>query len=423
MALDMGDSIREFFQRFGKKSRKKKRTVYSCYIGELTQEIQLREAAFHSCVNLIANCISKCELRTYSKNKFKKDSEWYRWNVQPNPNMNATEFWQKVIHRLYEDNEALIIARPNGDLYVADSFECDDSQAFKLHTYGNIVIDDLDYQPVLSEDQVFYFALHDVNVKSLIDDVTGLYGKLIEAFLTSYINAVGSRGILNIDQVAEQAEDFQETMDNLMQEDFKKFFGSSNAVLPLFEGFTYEELSHESSPGFDTRDFHSQITDIFELYAMAFGIPKVLITGEVQDTSKAVDNLLTFALDPVLELISDELNRKLFRREDYLKGNYVRWRTNAIRHIDIIDVANNVEKLISSGFCCIDDIREVCGMDRLNTTWSTQYFMTKNFSTIDDLLKSIERSDGNEEGNGQAAESNVSGNPESGKEPDGESTG
>lgn len=400
MALDMVTSIKDFFKRFGKKGRKKRGSVYRCYVGELTQEIQLREAAFHACVNLIANCISKCELRTYSKNNFKKDNEWYRWNVQPNPNMNATEFWQKVIHRLYEDNEVLIVARTNGELYVADYFICDDSQAFNLHTYRNIVIDDLDYQPVLSEDQVFYFALHDVNIKSLIDDVTGLYGKLIEAFLTSYTNTVGTRGILKIDQIAEQAEDFDDTMDNLMQEDFQKFFSSSNAVLPLFEGFTYEELTHESKPGMDTRDFHSQITDIFELYAMAFGIPKVLITGEVQDTSKAVENLLTFGLDPVLELISDELNRKLFKREDYLKGNYVRWRTNAIRHIDIIDVANNVEKLISSGFCCIDDIREICGMDRLNTSWSTQYFMTKNFSTIDDLLESIERSDESEKRNG-----------------------
>lgn len=424
MALEMPDSIRNFFRLFGRKGTKKKRQSYACgYIGELTQEIQLREAAFHACVNLIANCISKCELRTYEQNKFKKDSEWYRWNIQPNPNMNATEFWQRVIHRLYEDNEALIVARPNGELYVADSFVCDDSQAFNPHTYHDIVIDDLDYPPVLTEDKVFYFALHDISVKSLIDDVTGMYGKLITAFISNYVNGAGVHGILHIDQIAESAEDFDETMENLMQEDFEKFFTDQKAVLPLFDGFKYEELDRQANAGTDTRDFHSQITDIFELYAMAFGIPKVLITGEVQDTSKAVDNLLTFALDPVLELISDELNRKLFKREDYLKGKYVRWRTNAIRHIDIIDVANNVEKLISSGFCCIDDIREVCGMDRLNTTWSTQYFMTKNFSTIDDLLKSIERSDGNEKGNGQETESNVSGNPESGKEPDGESTG
>lgn len=425
MALEMPDSIRDFFRLFGRKGRKRKRQSYACgYIGELTQEIQLREAAFHACVNLIANCISKCELRTYKKNKFKKDSEWYRWNIQPNPNMNATEFWQRVIHRLYEDNEALIVARPNGELYVADSFVCDDSQAFNPHTYHDIVIDDLDYPPVLTEDKVFYFALHDINVKALIDDVTGLYGKLISAFLSNYTEAAGVHGILYVDQIAEAAEDFDETMNNLMQEDFKKFFTDQKSVLPLFDGFKYEELDRQANAGMDTRDFHSQITDIFELYAMAFGIPKVLITGEVQDTSKAVDNLLTFALDPVLELIADELNRKIFEQEDFLKGDCVKWRTNAVRHIDIMDVAGNVEKLISSGFCCIDDIREVCGMDRLNTPWSTQFFMTKNFSTIEDLLKSIERSDGNDEqGNGQKTESPVPADQESTEESDGPGTG
>lgn len=387
----MHETIVDFFKRFGRKSKKSGHNRYVCaFTDSLAQEIQLREAAFHACVNLIANCISKCELSTYRDNKKVKDSEWYRWNVQPNPNMNATEFWQKLIHRLYEDNEALIIPRPNGELYVADRFVCNDTQAFNPHTYSGIVIDGYSYPPVLYEHQAFYFALHDINIKCLLDNVTELYGKLIAAFLSNYTGASGSRGVLYIDQVAESDENFDDNMTQLMNEDFKKFYSAPNSVLPLFEGFKYEELSHETNPGFDTRDFNSQIKDIFELYAMAFGIPKVLITGDVQDTSKAVDNLLTFALDPVLEMISDELNRKLFDREAYLKGHFVKWRTNTIRHIDIMDAANSVEKLISSGFCSIDDLRELNGLDRLNTPWSTQYFMTKNFSTVEEVLKSLD---------------------------------
>lgn len=382
------ESIREFFDRFGRKTRKVS-VPCGTYSG-LAQEIQIREVAFQACVNLIASCISKCEVRTYKQNKFDKGDWWYRLNVQPNPNTNATAFWQKVIYKLYEEGDALVIVRPNRDLYVADSFYRDDSQAFTSNKYRDITIDDLNYQPELAEDQVFYFALADKPIKRIVDEITGLYAQLINAFVSSYTDANGTRGILYIDQIAEQEEGFEQHLEELINEDFKKFYTNPNAVLPLFEGYKYEELTRTTNPGIDTRDFKAQIQDIFELYSVAFGIPKVLITGDAQDTANAVDNLLTFCIDPILEMIGDELNRKIFTQSDFSSGTYIKWRTNAIRHVDIMNVSSSVEKLIGSGFCCIDDLREVCGMDRLSTEWSTKFFMTKNFSSIEDLLNPAE---------------------------------
>lgn len=375
----------DFLGSLGKKQKNAKLIGYAA---DLAQNIQISEAAFHTCSNLIANLVAKCELKTYRNNEFTKGDEWYRWNVQPNPNQNATQFWQKFIHRLYEDNEALIVPRLNGELYVADSFIRDDTQAFNLHTYSGIQIDGYAYPPTLKEDQVYYVSLHDVNIKELTDNIAGMYAQMASAFVQFYKNSVGMKAILYVDQVGENDQDL---LKDLMKNQFKTFFESVNCIQPLFNGFKFEPVSNTTSPGIDTRDFTAQIKDVSELYASSFGIPKSLITGEVQDTSKAIDQLLTFCLDPLLELIGDELNRKLFAKDDYLKGNYVQWQTNAIKHIDILDVAGNVEKLISSGFCCIDDIRSLCGMDRVNTEWSTQFFMTKNFSTIDELLQSIER--------------------------------
>ncbi|MDE5758131.1 MAG: phage portal protein, partial [Allobaculum sp.] len=325
--------ITEFFRRFGRSNKKKSCTTpMTGFPEEIARQIHIREAAFHACANLIASCVSKCELAVYKRNGSVKDKEWYRWNVQPNPNQCASAFWQKLIHRLYEDNEALIVPR-DGELYVADSFIRDATYAFYPHTYSGIQIEGLNYEPVLKEDQVFYFALHDVSVKDLVDQVTGLYGQLMAAFITSYTESSGTRGVLHIEQIAEQSEDFEDRMKKLLQDDFKTFYKSPSAVLPLFEGYQYEELSHSTAPTTDTRDFHDQINDVFELYAVAFGIPKVLITGELQDTSQAIDSLLTFGLDPLLGLIEDELNRKLFSREKLLNGTYVKWRTNRIRHI------------------------------------------------------------------------------------------
>ena len=43
-------------------------------------EVYLRELAFWTCVNKIANAISKCEFKTYIKKKEVKGQEYYLWN-------------------------------------------------------------------------------------------------------------------------------------------------------------------------------------------------------------------------------------------------------------------------------------------------------------------------------------------------------
>ena len=92
---------------------------------ELISEYYIRELAFSMMVNRVASAISKCEIMTYENGKKKKSDEWYRWNVQPNKNQNATQFWNKLINRLYNDNQAIIVP-VNDELYVADSFFYDE---------------------------------------------------------------------------------------------------------------------------------------------------------------------------------------------------------------------------------------------------------------------------------------------------------
>lgn len=387
------------------KSKKAELVVDPVTFNAMTQEYELREAAFHSCTNLIANAVARCELCTYENGTNKKGLDWYLWNIQPNKHMNATQFWHTLVTKLYRNNEALVIPRTEynevdksftTELYIADSFTRDSTQAFNLHAFKDIRIDGLNYQPILLEDQVFYFALHDKNIKALTDKIAGLSAKLLDVTAKNYQAVNGSKGALKIGTVREaDTAGINKYLNNTV----KPWAEAENGVLPEWEGFEYRDLNKSSPSGGDTKDFYNQIDKIFELYSKAFCIPKSLITGEVQDTSKAVDQLLTFCVDPLLELIGDELNRKLYTREKIINGNRVGWKTNAIKHIDLMDIAGNVEKLISSGFCCIDDIRELCGMDRVNTDWSQQYFMTKNFSTIDELLKSIERGEPVETGN------------------------
>ena len=59
-------------------------------IQQCAQEFRVRELCFNICVNMIANAISRCEVRTFRNRKEIREKEYYLWNVEPNINQNIT---------------------------------------------------------------------------------------------------------------------------------------------------------------------------------------------------------------------------------------------------------------------------------------------------------------------------------------------
>ena len=101
--------------------KKTKEIAIEDYIPELpADEFYIRELAFWTCVNKIANALTKCEFKTYIGNKEVKGKEYYIWNVAPNKNQNAAAFLTKLIGNLYGNNEAHVIEQ-NGELDAAAS--------------------------------------------------------------------------------------------------------------------------------------------------------------------------------------------------------------------------------------------------------------------------------------------------------------
>lgn len=355
-----------------------------CY--NIASEIYIRELAYDLVVNKISNAISKCKVNVYEDYKKVKNQEWYRWNVKPNKNQNATEFWHKLIYKLYHDNEVLVVVN-NDELYVADDFVLNDKSAFFEHYFEGVRVNDFTYSRVLYRHEVLYFKLNSENVKNFLDGTLSLYAGLINAAYSSYLVANGNKGILKIDQYAEQDENFEEELKKILNEDFKKFFSSANAVMPLYEGYEYEQLDNKGTQS-TTRDLKALLDDVIGLTANAVSMPLSIANGTVQDTSKAIDEFLTFCIDPLIQLLDDEMNGQLFTMSQVCTGTYLQFDTKAIKHIDLLDVSTSIDKLISSGFTCINELREVCGMDIIDEDWANAFFMTKNYSTIEELLKS-----------------------------------
>ena len=352
-------------------------------------EVYLRELAFWTCVNKIANAISKCEFKTYIKKKEVKGQEYYLWNYEPNQNQNATSFMNKLIGKLYRNNECLVV-EVNNHIYVADSYS-KEVLALKEYRFSGITFDGYELSETREMSEVMFFELNSENMRNLTNGMYETYSKLLIYAQDAYKKSRGKKGILNIGAIAQESENFDETFQELMSTHFKNFFESDSAVLPLFDGYEYQDIS-ESGKTYSTestRDIKSLADDIFEFTARAFSFPPSLAKGDVQDTGKAIDELLTFVIDPLIKMLQQEINRKRNGYTGFKAGNFVKIETLAVKHIDIFDIATPVDKLISSGAFTINDILEVLGKPKIEEDWANQHFMTKNYSKIQDLLSDL----------------------------------
>lgn len=342
---------------------------------ELGTDVYIRELAFWSCENLIANTVSKCEFKTFFQGEDVKNDEYYLWNVAPNRNQGRSAFLHKLLARLYRDNEALVVEH-GGQLLAADSFQ---RTAYTLYddVFTGVTVDDFTFQRSFSQPEVLYFRLHARDMRRVTDGLYQAYSKLIAYGMKAYQKSRGQRGVLQIDTL--KNPQWEEHFRKLQNEHFKTFFSAENAVLPLFSGYSYTDLGSKTYTNEGTRDIRAMIDDVSDFTARAFGVPPALLSGRVAGTKDALDSFLTFCIDPLCKLLEEEINRKRTGRAGFLAGTRVQIDTRRIRHTDLLSVAASVDKLIASGAFSVNEIRAVLGQPQLKEDWAGQHFITRNY--------------------------------------------
>jgi HK97 family phage portal protein len=136
------------------------------------------------------------------------------------------------------------------------------------------------------------------------------------------------------------------------------------------------------------------IDDIFDFTAIAFQIPPQLLKGNIADTNKAMINFLTFCINPLAELLTDEINRKYYGKKAFLERTYTKLDVSRVKAVDIKEIANALDVLERVGAFCVDDSLKVLGMEPLNNEWSRARWMTKNYERIETRLKGGEKKNG-----------------------------
>lgn len=353
-------------------------------------EIYLQRMAFWTCVRKIGAAVAAVEWETYRRDKRVKSKEYWAWNYAPNPNQTKEEFFQKLIGQLFSEQEALVVEW-RGNRYVADAYGVEKHLTGNI--YSNISVDGENIPGTYSAKDVLHFKIEGASIKRIMIAVASAEGRLMRAASNSYIRQHGMRGILDIDDTAEAEPDFEETYEDLVTNKFKKYFTADNAVLPMYKGFNFKERDNNAAAGKGeiqgTRDIRNMMNDIVELTAQAFGIPASVATGK-SVTDADFKTFITSPVQPIVNMIVQELNRKLCSPQLVSNGTYFSASYADVRYTDLFDVANPIDKLIGSGAFCINDIRVRLGLDIIDEPWAWQHWMTKNYSTVDDLLEGVD---------------------------------
>lgn len=353
------------------------------------QKLAIELFAIHSAISLIASSVSKCEFKTYMKGAEFKGDVYYKWNVEPNKNENSSQYQQRFISKLLFNGECLVL--PIGDqLIIADSFYQEEF-AIQENTFSNVTSGTMSFNKIYNMGDVYYYKLGNTDIRALLSNLIAGYNDLLNMSIGKYSRSGGRKGILDIDTAASGNKDFQSKLEVLMNTRFKKYFESENAVLPLEKGYKYEEKGGEGSKKSTSEiaDIAVITKEIFERTGQAFKIPPALLRGDIADIEATTTNYLTFCVDPLCDMIGEENNRKNYGKAAYLTGNYMRIDTTTVRHIDLFSISTAFDKLIASGGYSIDELRVKCGDVALNTHWSMQHVITKNYQKIETLGQEV----------------------------------
>lgn len=344
-------------------------------------EVYYKELAIFSAVNLISKGLANSKFRTYYRNKEIKKDNYYLFNIEPNPNQNAQEFWNQAIYKLVFDNEVLIV-QANGSFYIADSF-CKGNKVLYENNFTNVQIGDFVMNKTYMMHEVFYTKLNYEKVVDLINSLYASYGKLLSNAFADFNNRGGTKGQVKISTVFSQKFKDQNALQEHIHNKFKKYFESKNAVMPIEDGFAFTESDKNKSTT-TGEEINKLIDEVFTIAGIAFNIPKGLLLGNLANLDSSIKSFETFCLDPIANMFEDEINRKLYRKEAFLEGTYLKIDTSSLEHVDILKTASNQEALIRNGYSP-NEVRRIVDFDECDEDWANIHYMTKNYST--DLSK------------------------------------
>ena len=360
----------------------------STITAKLMEQMAFKELALHIAISYIANTLSKCEIKTYENGVEKKGLLYYLLNVSPNQNQNGSQFINQLVENYFYDGEALVVMH-NDMLYCADSFDVDETNPLKDFLYTNVTFSCQQPKKRYKASEVFHFRLDNRDVKKLVDLLYSQYSEIIALALQTFKATNGRKYKLLLEQYRAGDPAFAKVFEDVIKKQLQTFIENDNAVYPQFKGTDLVEFATSGGRA-NTADIIAMRKEIFDTTAQAFKIPLSMMYGNITNMNEIVKVYLSFCIDPIADMISEEITRKRYSFAEWQKGNYVEVDTSCINYVDILEVADKADKAIASGIASIDDLRPRVRLPKLNTDFSTAHFITKNYELAENVLRNLE---------------------------------
>lgn len=352
------------------------------------QSFHLTELALFTAVDFIARSLAKCEFVTVNNNRESRKAEYYLWNYSPNKHQTKIEFFTQAVAKLIFDNELLIIETADNQLLIADSFSRTE-HALIDDSFSGVTCRNFTYQRTFLESEVIYLRYNNFALNGLLADMCDTYEQLMLSAQERYNKAVGHKGILELENYSFGDENFAETYNKVLSKQFKSFYSNKNAVMPIFKGMKYSEPSTDAgkTTNSEINDIQKLRTEAYTIVGNALHIPPAILSGEASQLSDAMDCAIGNAIDPIANMFEQEITKKRFGGAEFNKGNYLLIDTTAVRHIDAVSQANNLDKSIASGVLTPAKAQKYCNMLPCPEKWANKYYITKNYQTTENALK------------------------------------
>lgn len=343
--------------------------------------LSLKRIAIQTAVGYIASAVGQCDFRTFLMGEEVKGKEFFLWNYSPNPNQNSTQFLQDWAETLIYNNEVLVVEK-GGSLYIADAFGTWETgtkeQIFTGITVGGESLGDKRAQEVL------HFRMNNEDIQPLLAEVCRQYEAIIDAAADSYERSSTDKGILNIQATARGplVKDYDEIKRDLLNNRFRDFFSKKNAVLPLYDGFSYTPHTKALRNTSEIGDVKTMSDEIYNRVGQAFRIPPSMLRGEVANAADVTSNFIKFGVCPLCNMLQEEITRKRYGEKAFQQGSYVIVDPSNIEIGGVFDAAPKIDKLISCGVFSVDEIRGKIGEPLLGTEEAQKHYITKNYADM-----------------------------------------
>lgn len=336
------------------------------------KELNLKEYAVNVCANYIA--------RTFSQSQFViNDKRWsYRFNIRPNDNQSGAEFWRAVVYQLIKEGDALVVLTDNDTLLLADD-KTERNYDLYPSQYTNVRVGDYIFKRTFYADDVFHFRLANDEMRTFTESIYQDYEKLIGALYSSVSFSNQLRFKLTVNKRMNLKKENENTNDAVAKKYINAIENNSVVALVENETVTYDELNTPEKTALNIAPLDDAVWSFVDKVAAMLGIPAVLLHGEIAGVQDAMQMFYTNCIEPLNQLIEDEINAKIFKEKAFNKEDALN--ILGVNRPNPFALAEQIDKLISSGAMNRNEIRSLIGYDKVDGL--DEFVITKNYETAE----------------------------------------